>query len=497
MSADRASADLTQLEPKSVWTFFDQMTKVPRPSKNEERIQHHILGLAETLGFGAQRDDAGNIVISVPASKGCESAPITVLQGHLDMVCEKNTGVEQDFNNDPIRTVIAKESDGLQIVRANGTTLGADNGIGVCLALAAASDPDVVHGPLELLFTSDEEEGMTGAKALSPNSFEGRRLINLDSEEDDALYIGCAGGRDTNLAWNFAMLPVAVGVECCRVSVSGLRGGHSGGDIHEGRATANRLIVRTLLRGSDLQIVSIDGGSKRNAIAREAIAVVCGPTGTTSTLKAAARTVGAEAIAESFEDGIRIDVTQARADDCKNAVSVDDTARLLAALMGVPHGVMGMHPKIPLLVQTSNNISTITSGVSGNQLHVEVGMLTRSSSDSRKQEALDQIDKVGELAGAKTSHDNDYPGWEPNPDSELLRTCSRVYTELFGAEPTVAAIHAGLECGIIGERVGKMDTISFGPRIEGAHSPDERVWVESVRKIWKYLKAVLAELSKG
>ncbi len=495
MTTQPGTTDLTQLEPKAVWTFFAGMNGVPRPSKNEDRIQAHILGVAESLGFKAKKDAAGNIVISVPASPGCENAPITVLQGHLDMVCEKNAGVEQDFDNDPIRTIVTKDAAGETIVRADGTTLGADNGIGVCLALAAASDPDVVHGPLELLFTSDEEEGMTGAKALSPSSFEGRRLINLDSEEDDALYIGCAGGRDTNLAWDFETSGVDASAECCRVVVSGLRGGHSGGDIHEGRATANRLIVRTLLRVPQLRVVSIDGGSKRNAIAREATAVVCGPVGTLKALEAAAKIVAAETAAESFEPDIKINVSSS--DGGVSAVTESDTKRLLSALMAIPHGVMGMHPKIPLLVQTSNNISTIESTVGNGKLHTEVGMLTRSSSDSRKEEALDQIAKVGELSGAKISHANDYPGWEPNPDSALLTMCSRVYKEMFGSEAHVAAIHAGLECGIIGERVGKMDTISFGPRIEGAHSPDERVWVDSVGKIWKYLQAVLAELAKG
>ncbi|NOX58931.1 MAG: aminoacyl-histidine dipeptidase [Planctomycetes bacterium] len=497
MAAQHASADLSSLEPKSVWGFFAGLTSVPRPSKNEERIQQHILKVAEDLGFSAKRDGAGNIVIAVPASVGCEGAPITVLQGHLDMVCEKNAGIDQDFNRDPIRTVIDKNSQGEVIVRAEGTTLGADNGMGVALALAACSDPNVVHGPLELLFTCDEEEGMTGAKALTPDSFKGRRLINLDSEEDDAVYIGCAGGRDTNLTWNLPMVAADAGAECCRVSVSGLRGGHSGGDVHEGRASANRLIVRTLLRAEDIQIAAINGGSKRNAIAREASAIVCGPIGTHKALADAAACVAAEAIGESFEDDIRIDVVKADAGECDQVVSRSDTSRLLSGLMAIPHGVMGMHPQIPLLVQTSNNLSTIVSSIGDSGLCVEVGMLTRSSSDSRKQEALDQIANVGILSGADVQHENDYPGWEPNPDSSLLTTCSRVYRDLFGAEPTVAAIHAGLECGIIGERVGKMDTISFGPRIEGAHSPDEQVWVASVEKIWRYLKAVLAELSKG
>lgn len=495
MTAQTGASDLTQLEPNVVWKFFAGMTGVPRPSKNEDRIQAHILGVADSLGFKAKKDAAGNIVISVPASPGCENAPITVLQGHLDMVCEKNAGIEQDFDNDPIRTIITKDAAGETIVRADGTTLGADNGIGVCLALAAASDPDVVHGPLELLFTSDEEEGMTGAKALAPSSFEGRRLINLDSEEDDALYIGCAGGRDTNLTWAFETSGVDAAAECCQVLVSGLRGGHSGGDIHEGRATANRLIVRTLLRVPQLRVVSINGGSKRNAIAREATAVVCGPGGTLKVLEAVAKTVAAETSAESFEPDIKIEVSGGECGG--SAVSEGDTNQLLCALMALPHGVMGMHPKIPLLVQTSNNISTIASTTEGGRLNVDVGMLTRSSSDSRKEEALDQIAKVGELSGAKISHANDYPGWEPNTDSDLLKMCSQIYTEMFGSEAHVAAIHAGLECGIIGERVGKMDTISFGPRIEGAHSPDEQVWVDSVGKIWKYLRAVLGELSKG
>ena len=497
ISAQSTATELTQLEPKVVWQFFAGMTGVPRPSKNEDRIQAHILGVAESLGFKTKKDAAGNIVISVPASPGCEKAPITVLQGHLDMVCEKNAGVDQDFDNDPIRTIVATDAEGLTIVRADGTTLGADNGIGVCLALAAASDPGVVHGPLELLFTSDEEEGMTGAKALSPSSFDGRRLINLDSEEDDALYIGCAGGRDTNLAWEFETPKIDAGSECGRVVVSGLRGGHSGGDIHEGRATANRLIVRTLMRVPRLRVVSINGGSKRNAIAREATAVVCGPVGTLKALEAAAKSVSADASAESFEPEISITVSSHPDGAGGNGLTERDTHQLLSALMALPHGVMGMHPKIPLLVQTSNNISTIASSEDNGKLLVDVGMLTRSSSDSRKQEALDQIARVGELSGAKISNANDYPGWEPNPDSSLLKTCSRVYEGLFGNEPHVAAIHAGLECGIIGERVGKMDTISFGPRIEGAHSPDEQVWVDSVGKIWTYLKAVLAELSKG
>ncbi|MDX9975704.1 MAG: beta-Ala-His dipeptidase [FCB group bacterium] len=497
--ADRAAIEA--LQPSSVWKFFAGLAATPRPSKREDKIRAHIHATVKSLGFAAREDHVHNIIVEAPATKGYEKAPLTVLQAHLDMVPEKNAGTRHEFDTDPIRLIIDKDAKGETIVRADGTTLGADNGIGVALALAAATSPEVVHGPLELLFTSDEEDGMTGAKGLKPGTFKGKRLINLDSEEDNALYMGCAGGCDTVLTWRFPAEPVGGDLECCRISITGLRGGHSGGNIHEGRGSANRLLVRTLLRAKrdDLRIVQMSGGSKRNAIAREAWAVVRGATGFRAAVEAAARLVEAQAKAESFEANAQVRVEDA-VEEFPAAVSAHDTKKLLTALAALPHGVLGMHPKVPELVETSNNLATLTTdqGADGKSFSITMAMLSRSSSESRMDEALDQITAIGRMSDAKIQHANRYPGWEPNVDSPILATCQRIYRELFEESPRVAAIHAGLECGIIGRQVGGgVDMVSFGPRIEGAHSPDERVWVDSVGKSWKYLKAVLADLAKG
>lgn len=493
---ETSSTTVESFEPKAVWRFFAGIAAVPRPSKKEEKIRAHIRRLAEQHGLTCREEPVGNLILDVPASPGHEGAALTVLQGHLDMVAENNRDTAHDWDRDPIRlTVDTDAATGRQIVRAAGTTLGADNGIGVALALAAATSPDVVRGPLELLFTTDEEAGMTGAKALTPESFKGRRLLNLDSEEDDCLYMGCAGGCDTNLTWRLPASPPDG--ETGRVVVEGLRGGHSGGDIHEGRGNAIRLLARTLhgagVKG--LRLGEVGGGSKRNAIPREAHALVCGPSGSLAALKKAADAIRQAAIAESYEEGLAIRVEKTGADEAGAMASAEDTARWLTAMTALPDGVLGMHPKVPQLVQTSNNISTVTSRCAADQIEIVVGTLTRSSSDSRLESVKDHIVAVGRLAGAAVEHGNDYPGWEPNIDSPLLATCRRVYQQLFKAEPQVAAIHAGLECGIIGKRVGGMDMVSFGPTIQGAHSPDERVFVDSVAKSWRYLVAVLEALA--
>jgi len=490
------TANLEQLEPKLVWQLFRGMAAVPRPSKQEEKIRAHLRGVVERAGLSFREDGVGNLVIDVPASPGHEGAPITVLQAHVDMVCEKNSNIEHDFDNEGIHLLLDTDAKGEQIVRANGTTLGADNGIGVAMALAAAMDADVVHGPLELLFTTDEEAGMTGAKALTPKSFKGRLLLNLDSEEDDALYIGCAGGCDTNLTW---LLPTetAGGAEAARVTVSGLRGGHSGGDIHENRANAIKVLTGVLLGAGvrGLRLAEASGGSKRNAIPREAHAVVCGPAGTIDALRRTARDLQPLVAEESREKTASVTVDSVAAPPC--ALCESDSARLLSAFSALPNGVLGMSPAVPGLVQTSNNVSTMSLSSTGQDkpCRIEVGCLSRSSSAYWNGVTLQQIAAAGRLSGADVATDNEYPGWEPNIDSQSLATVRRVYEKLFGETPKVAAIHAGLECGIIGERVGQMDMVSFGPRIEGAHSPDERVYPASVAKSWKLLKAVLQELS--
>lgn len=490
-----SAQEIAKLEPKAVWEFFAGMTQVPRPSKKETLIQKHFCDLAEKHGFEYTHEQVGNIIVKVPATPGHENAPITVIQGHLDMVPEKNRDTQHDFEKDPIRPVIDKDTAlNLDIVRAEGTTLGADNGMGVAMAFAVATCKNVVHGPLELLLTCDEEAGMTGAKALKPDSFEGRRLINLDAEEDDFIYIGCAGGCDSNLSWSYPTKAMN-GESIRRITVRGLRGGHSGGDIHEGRGNAIKLLVRTLRRtGGGVRLVEFEGGSMRNAIPREAHAIVAIAEANEAALNEAAAAVQAEGRAESYEAGLTIAVEDAAAD---SAMSADDTRRWLDAMTAIPDGVMGMHPKVPELVQTSNNNSTLVCERKGDRIKLKLGTLTRSSSDSRVEVAKDQIAAVALMSGAELSHGNQYPGWEPNPSSALLETVRSQYVQLFNEEPTVTAIHAGLECGIIGQRVGSMDMVSFGPTIRGAHSPDERVYIASVAKSYKLLCAVLGVLAKG
>lgn len=500
MSKRSTSERIDVLEPAGVWRLFAELAATPRPSGNEVRVREYTRQLAEKNGLTVREDRVGNIVVDVPGSSGCEDSPVTVLQAHLDMVCVKDSGVEGDFNRDPIRPVLDVDADGRrQIVRAEGTTLGADNGIGIAMAFAAAFSPDVTHGPLELLLTVDEEDGMTGAKALTPDSFRGRRMLNLDSEEDDTLYIGCAGGRDTTLSWTFPTTAPAPGDDSVRVMVEGLRGGHSGGDIHENRGNALKLLARTLLRtDSDcLRLACIAGGIKRNVIPSEASAAICCPADAASRLREAADEVAEEGRRESAEPSLAIRVESLSDDEVQAALTTADTALLLRTLAALPQGVLGMHPNVPDLVETSNNVATIvfTPHKEGKQVDVEIGSLSRSSSESCKAAACEQIASVGRLAGAEVVMANDYPGWEPNLDSTVLATCRGVYERLFGAPPKVTAIHAGLECGLIGKLVGGMDMVSFGPTIIGAHSPQERVYVDSVAKSWKYLTAVLSELA--
>lgn len=501
MTSSHHAPGIEQLEPAAVWRLFADMAAIPRPSKHEERIRAHVRQVAAGLGFKTREDRVGNLLIEVPAKPGCEKAPITVLQGHLDMVCEKNSGTPHDFDRDPIRLIIDRDAAGEPIVRAAGTTLGADNGIGVAMALAAAGSPDVKHGPLEILCTIDEEMGMTGAGHLEAGFLRGKHMLNLDSEEDHVLYIGCAGGGDIVLTFEFARGPLAAPGEAARVAVGGLRGGHSGGDIHENRGNAIKTLVRTLLGAgvNGLQLASISGGSKRNAIPREAAALLAGPAGTLAALQQAAAAVRDAVARESAEPNAVINVEPLARDALGPVLSAADSRRLLDVLTAMPHGVLEMHAKMKGLVQTSNNTATVVSeaAADGAKLKVVIGALSRSSVEGRLAATREQIAAIGRLAGAAVELGHSYPGWDPNLDSPLLKTCQRVYGRLFGQEPTVTAIHAGLECGIIGRRYPGLDMISFGPRIQGAHSPDERVFVRSVQKSYQFLTAVLGELAKG
>jgi dipeptidase D len=482
-----------QLEPRPVWQFFAQLAAIPRPSKKEDRVRHRVAELATAQGFENFTDAAGNLVIRVPAAPGAEQAPTVILQAHLDMVCEKNAGTEHDFDRDPIKLVVDADAAGKAILRAEGTTLGADNGIGVALAWAAATDPTLRRPALELLLTIDEEEGMGGAKGLEGQLLRGRRMLNLDTEEDAALYVGCAGGCDVNLSLEAPLEEIA-GRPCFEVRISGLRGGHSGGDIHEGRGAATKLLGRFLggIAG-EFGLIEVAAGSKRNAIPREAVATLCGST--VEELGRLAKKVEQEGRVESFEPQLTVTV-QAIAATGK-ALDSSASKRLTKVLAALPQGPIGMHPKIPLLVETSNNVSLIKTADSGGRRRIEIGCLSRSSSTSRLDETVAQLGAIAELAGCSLNMANRYEGWAPNVDSPLLALCQRVHREVMGSEPKVAAVHAGLECGILGDRVPGLDMISLGPRIEGAHSPDERVWVESVALSFTYLRALLTELAES
>lgn len=502
MSAEHNQHVVSGLQPEPVWRIFAGLASVPRPSKNEAGIQAHVKQWAEHKGLTVKHEPVGNLVLRVPASKGHEQAPTVVLQGHLDMVAEKNSDVKHDFDRDPIRLRIDRErSGGAALLRAEGTTLGADNGVGVALALAAASEKSVVHGPLEILLTCDEEAGMTGARAVTSDTIRGRVLINLDSEEDDALYIGCAGGADSTLIWKIGVQPAASTMTPWTLAVRGLVGGHSGCDIHLNRGNALKLLAQTLHAAGlgEVRLAELTGGSKRNAIPREAQArVAATPEWGRRLAQAAARLQElARAAGEERCTIVANGTSGPAATGPTHVISSADTARVVNCLLGLPSSVLATVPEIPGLVQTSNNLSTAEFSRHDGEIELRVGCLSRSSSMPELARTCEQVAAVGRLAGAQIELGDSYPGWQPNPKSPLLEVCRKAYLDCLGTEPHVRSIHAGLECGIIGEAVGgKIDMISFGPTILGAHSPDERVSIESVAKIWKYLCAVLAALAK-
>lgn len=498
-----AASPLAALEPRSVWDQFDALRKIPRPSKQEERARAHVRALFETRGFEIRQDATGNVLVRVPATKGREKAPVTIIQGHLDMVTEKNSETAFDWDRDPIDVWI----DG-DWVRARGTTLGADNGIGVAAAIASALDPSVVHGPLELLFTVDEETGLTGAMGLDPGLLTGKRLINLDSEEEGILYIGCAGGCNSRLTLRCEAAAPPAGALGARIAVAGLAGGHSGAEIHENRGNAIKVLARVLGRatgapaerggpaGTDLgiEIASLEGGNKHNAIPREAAAVVVVPgAAALEALRALAAAERERAHAEfaTSDPSLRVAVEAAPAP--ARALARSDRNRVIALLAAIPSGVLSMSRDIKGLVETSNNLATVrTEGAT-----IEVLTSSRSSVAPALRATLDMVAAAARLAGASVAESDGYPGWQPNTKSPLLALCKRVYAEMTGAEPAVAAIHAGLETGLLGVKVPGIDMISYGPDIRGPHSPDERVKISSVARFWEYHKAVLRALAEG
>lgn len=482
------SSAIEGLKPELVWKYFAEISKIPRGSKNETAIINYVLDVAKKLALEVKKDKIGNIAVYKPPSPGKENVPVVVLQGHLDMVCEKNKDKVHDFTKDPIELV--REGN---VLHANGTTLGADNGIGVAISLAIMEDKTLQHGPLEFLFTVDEETGLTGAQNLEPGFLRGKILINLDSEEEGALYVGCSGGQDTigTLPIQFEQIPsdyVSFGI-----SITGLRGGHSGLDINAGRANALKLLNRLLwnLNNSiDIRISKFEGGNKRNAIPREAEAIVFIPKDKVDYLKNEARNF--ESIFRSeyskSDDGVKITVNETSA---TKVLKKQDSDNLLNLLYSIPHGVIAMSSDIPNLVETSTNLAIVNF----TENNIVISTSQRSSVASSKKDIVSQVSSVFRLAGAKVENSEGYPGWKPNLNSKILSISKLVYKNLFGKEPEIKAVHAGLECGIIGEKFPGMDMISMGPTLEAVHSPDEKIYIDTVEKFWKYLIEILKNIN--
>ena len=480
--------EVRNLEPSALWNNFADLNAVPRASKKETQVIAFMMAFGEQLRLETVQDGIGNVVIKKPATSGMENRQTVVLQSHLDMVHQKNGDTDFDFATQGIDMFIDEDW-----VRARGTTLGADNGIGVATIMSLLAATDIPHPALEAMFTIDEETGMTGAKELDPANFSGKILLNLDTEEDDELTIGCAGGIDTNTSYNYEAQPANTVSTSFQITIKGLMGGHSGMDIHKGRANANKLMNRllfSLLQRINFQLSALDGGSLRNAIPRESNAVVVVPLENIALFRSSLAEFKELIHAEyhSVEAGLRISATEIA--PAINVISHEELVKIINVIYALPNGVFRMSPDIAGLVEASSNLARVV---------IKEGLFTtqslqRSSVESTKTDVSNAIRAAFENIGAIVEQGGDYPGWKPNADSDILRLMVKLYETRFEQAPKVEACHAGLECGIIGGHLPGMDMISFGPTIHGAHSPDERVQISSVQKFWGYLLAVLAEI---
>ncbi len=483
--------EVKDLKPALIWQCFDEITKVPRPSCHEEQIREYLLDFAKKNNIEAKTDDCGNVVMTKAATAGCENAPTVILQAHMDMVAEKNNDVEHDFLKDPIQTYIDGEW-----VKAKGTTLGADNGIGMAGALAVLLDNTLEHGKVECLFTINEEIGLEGAQNLGKDMITGSMLINLDSEDDGEIFVGCAGGIDTTAYFNYT--PVAAPEDLCyvKVAISGLLGGHSGSDINTGRGNANKLIARfvwNISKDIELKLASFDGGNLRNAIPREAHAII----GVAADKKAEIEARLAEYTKEIENEykGIEPVVKFTLETVERPAFIVDDaTAKaLILSLYSAPHGVYSMSRDLEGLVETSTNLAAVKF-IDDNKIKVTTSQ--RSSVESRKHDIAAQVETHFLLAGAEIDHSDGYPGWAPNMDSTIMRVCSEAYEELYNVKPAIKAIHAGLECGLFLAKYPHLDMVSVGPTMTGVHSPDEKLYIPHVEKFWHHLALTLKKVAK-
>lgn len=479
------------LKPEILWQRFYEISQVPRPSKKEGKIIEHMRKILKELGLEYKEDKVGNIVAKVPASKGFEKAPTVILQGHVDMVCEKNKSTKHDFENDPIKLL---KEDGW--ITADGTTLGSDNGIGVAAGLAVVSDKDAVHGPLEILMTIDEETGLTGANNLEPGFVTGKILLNMDSEEDGAFYVGCAGGQDTLAEFKVEDENTPKDYSAYKLVITGLKGGHSGLDINTGRANAIKLLGRVLnsLQKFEFKIAEMEGGSLRNAIPREAEATIYFNPSNEKEAENIINDMSSKLLNEykTADGGLKITFDKTDSNHQK-IFSKNFNKKIINTLLALPHGVIAMSQDIPDLVETSTNVATINTkdGI------LKIGTSQRSSIASAKNYIANNVVSIFELAEAKVQTSDGYPGWKPNMDSKTLKTSKIVFKDLFNKEPEIKAIHAGLECGILESKNPGLDMISFGPTIQGAHSPDERVNIETVERFYELLKGILKNLAEN
>ncbi|MFW6310502.1 MAG: aminoacyl-histidine dipeptidase [Prolixibacteraceae bacterium] len=484
------NSNIRNLEPKEVWQIFDEMLQIPRPSKHEEKIQNWAMNFGRQLGLETIKDEAGNVIIRKPATPGMENRKGVILQGHLDMVPQKNSDKEHDFLTDPIEAF--KDEDW---VKANGTTLGADNGIGVSSALAVLASDNVKHGPLEVLLTATEETGMDGANGLKPEVLKGEILINTDSEDEGELYVGCAGGEDANVQFNYTEEETPYGVTALKLSITGMKGGHSGIDIPLQRGNAIKAFFRILnaaYKEHGVRLARIDGGSLRNAIPREAFGVVVIDEAKTADFVALAYEIGQTIKTElaATEPDMKVEVHEIELPF--GLIDEKTQQKLTNAVIAVPNGVIRMSDNMKGLVETSANLAVLKSDPK--EKTVVAAFLMRSSVDSAKEDLADRIRAVFELAGAEVQLAGDYPGWKPNMDSPILKVMQNVYNKKFGKIPEIKAIHAGLECGILGGKYPEWDMISFGPTIRYPHSPDEKVHIESVKRFWEFLLATLENI---
>ena len=478
---------LSRLDPPLVWNHFATLCAIPRPSKQEGALRSHIAAWAAGRGLEVAGDDAGNLIVRKEATPGYEGRPGVILQAHLDMVCQANSGTRHDFNRDPIRAVTR---DGWVV--AENTTLGADNGIGVAMGLAVLEADDLAHPALEVLLTVDEEVGMGGAHGLATGVLAGRRMLNLDTEEWGEFFLGCAGGCDVGLRRHCRSETVPAGYCGWRITVSGLKGGHSGADIHLGRGNANKILVRVLRRLeklTDLRLAAFSGGTARNALAREAFALVAAPVADQDAIAALLAEMQTLLRAElaGVDDDVALALQPAEVSD---AVALADQKDVLAALHAAPHGVRRMSVSFPDVVETSNNLGVMALAKGD----FTATLMVRSLRGSGTRMLADEIVSLFGLAGCEVTVSGEYPGWTPDPNSPLLALCREVYQREFGAPAAVKVIHAGLECGVIGAKYPGLDMVSFGPTIRGAHAPGERVEIASVGQAWHLLKAVLAAL---